>query len=221
MGLLKAGDHPCAHKACWLHHHLAGHPVCGLALRRRSSRKPMCSNGAMPFGQHQTAVCRAQQPADRVCDIAALAKSLMQHGALLAVDNCFAPRLAKPVEMGRTHRAFRNQKYLEWRGRVLAIAVCGPDAIINGRSMTTHRGAGATLAPFSALGGAQGLETLSIRMAAQSAPTRSNWRNGWKRNRASTRFTTRAASHPQHVLADEAAKTAVAARWCLSPSNHI
>ena len=60
-------------------------------------------------------------------------------------------------------------KYLDGQGRVLAGAVCGPDAIINGPLMTTLRGAGMTLSPFNAWIVLNGLETLSIRMAAQSA----------------------------------------------------
>ena len=109
-------------------------------------------------------------PLTEVCDIRALAEVAHSAGALLAVDNCFCtPALQKPVEMGADLIIHSGTKYLDGQGRVLAGAVCGPDAIINGPLMTTLRGAGMTLSPFNAWIVLKGLETLSIRMAAQSA----------------------------------------------------
>lgn len=109
-------------------------------------------------------------PLTEVCDIQALADVAHAAGALLAVDNCFCtPALQKPVEMGADLIIHSGTKYLDGQGRVLAGAVCGPDAIINGPLMTTLRGAGMTLSPFNAWIVLKGLETLSIRMAAQSA----------------------------------------------------
>ena len=109
-------------------------------------------------------------PLTEVCDIQALADVAHAAGALLAVDNCFCtPALQKPVKMGADLIIHSGTKYLDGQGRVLAGAVCGPDAIINGPLMTTLRGAGMTLSPFNAWIVLKGLETLSIRMAAQSA----------------------------------------------------
>ena len=109
-------------------------------------------------------------PLTEVCDIQALAGIAHAAGALLAVDNCFCtPALQKPVEMGADLIIHSGTKYLDGQGRVLAGAVCGPDAIINGPLMSTLRGAGMTLSPFNAWVVLKGLETLSIRMAAQSA----------------------------------------------------
>lgn len=109
-------------------------------------------------------------PLTEVCDIQALAGIAHAAGALLAVDNCFCtPALQKPIEMGADLIIHSGTKYLDGQGRVLAGAVCGPDAIINGPLMSTLRGAGMTLSPFNAWVVLKGLETLSIRMAAQSA----------------------------------------------------
>jgi len=109
-------------------------------------------------------------PLTEVCDIQALADIAHAAGALLAVDNCFCtPALQKPIEMGADLIIHSGTKYLDGQGRVLAGAVCGPDAIINGPLMSTLRGAGMTLSPFNAWVVLKGLETLSIRMAAQSA----------------------------------------------------
>lgn len=109
-------------------------------------------------------------PLTEVCDIQALADIAHAAGALLAVDNCFCtPALQKPIEMGADLIIHSGTKYLDGQGRVLAGAVCGPDAIINGPLMSALRGAGMTLSPFNAWVVLKGLETLSIRMAAQSA----------------------------------------------------
>jgi len=109
-------------------------------------------------------------PLTEVCDIAALAEIAHAAGALLAVDNCFCtPALQKPVELGADLIIHSGTKYLDGQGRVLAGAICGPDALINGPLMTTLRGAGMTLSPFNAWVVLKGLETLGIRMAAQSA----------------------------------------------------
>ena len=100
----------------------------------------------------------------------ALADIAHAAGALLAVDNCFCtPALQQPVKLGADLIVHSGTKYLDGQGRVLAGAVCGPDAIINGPLMNTLRGAGMSLSPFNAWVVLKGLETLSIRMAAQSA----------------------------------------------------
>ncbi len=109
-------------------------------------------------------------PMTEVCDIAALAEIAHSAGALLAVDNCFCtPALQQPITLGADLIIHSGTKYLDGQGRVLAGAICGPDAIINGPLMSTLRGAGMTLSPFNAWVVLKGLETLSIRMAAQSA----------------------------------------------------
>lgn len=141
-------------------------------------------------------------PLTEVCDIAALAEIAHAAGALLAVDNCFCtPALQKPVEMGADLIIHSGTKYLDGQGRVLAGAICGPDAIINGPLMTTLRGAGMTLAPFNAWVVLKGLETLSIRMAAQSdnALKLAQWLE--QQPQVDQVFYPGLPSHPQHALA--------------------
>jgi O-succinylhomoserine sulfhydrylase len=109
-------------------------------------------------------------PMTEVCDIAQLAEIAHATGALLAVDNCFCtPALQQPVKLGADLVIHSGTKYLDGQGRVLAGAVCGSDKLINGTFMPVMRGAGMSLSPFNAWVVLKGLETLSIRMAAQSA----------------------------------------------------
>ena len=141
-------------------------------------------------------------PLTEVCDIAALAEIAHAAGALLAVDNCFCtPALQKPIDLGADLVIHSGTKYLDGQGRVLAGAVCGPDAIINGPLMSTLRGAGMTLAPFNAWVVLKGLETLSIRMAAQSdnALKLAQWLE--QQPQVDQVYYPGLPSHPQHALA--------------------
>jgi O-succinylhomoserine sulfhydrylase len=105
-----------------------------------------------------------------VCDIAALADLAHSVGALLAVDNCFcSPALQRPVEFGADLIMHSGTKYLDGQGRVMAGALCGPSKLIVDVFGPVVRTAGMTLAPFNAWVVLKGLETLNIRMQAQSA----------------------------------------------------
>jgi O-succinylhomoserine sulfhydrylase len=109
-------------------------------------------------------------PLTEVCDIRALADLAHSVGALLAVDNCFcSPALQRPVEFGADLIIHSGTKYLDGQGRVMAGAICGPSKYIVDVFGPIVRTAGMTLAPFNAWVVLKGLETLSIRMQAQSA----------------------------------------------------
>jgi len=102
-------------------------------------------------------------PLTEVCDIRQLAEIAHGAGALLAVDNCFCtPALQQPVKFGADLIIHSGTKYLDGQGRVLAGAICGT-------FMPVMRGAGMSLSAFNAWIVLKGLETLAIRMAAQSA----------------------------------------------------
>ncbi|MGH6638017.1 MAG: O-succinylhomoserine sulfhydrylase [Polaromonas sp.] len=109
-------------------------------------------------------------PLTEVCDIRALATIAHDAGALLAVDNCFcSPALSQPVKLGADLIVHSGTKYLDGQGRVIAGAICGPKKLIDEKLVPIMRSAGMTLSPFNAWVVLKGLETLSIRMQAQSA----------------------------------------------------
>jgi O-succinylhomoserine sulfhydrylase len=109
-------------------------------------------------------------PLTEVCDIQALADLAHNAGALLAVDNCFAtPALQRPMEMGADIVTHSGTKYLDGQGRVMAGALCASDAIITGKCLPVMKNSGMVLSPFNAWVVLKGLETLDIRMRAQSA----------------------------------------------------
>jgi O-succinylhomoserine sulfhydrylase len=109
-------------------------------------------------------------PLTDVCDIAALAKVAHDAGALLAVDNCFCtPALQQPAKLGADLIIHSGTKYLDGQGRVIAGAICGPKKLIDEKFIPVMRSAGMSLSAFNAWVVLKGLETLGIRMEAQSA----------------------------------------------------
>ena len=141
-------------------------------------------------------------PLTEVCDIAALAALAHSVGALLAVDNCFcSPALQRPVEFGADLIIHSGTKYLDGQGRVMAGAICGPSRLVVDVFGPIVRTAGMTLAPFNAWVVLKGLETLSIRMQAQSANALALAR--WLETQAGVArvYYPGLASHSQHDLA--------------------
>lgn len=109
-------------------------------------------------------------PLTEVCDIAALADLAHAGGAWLAVDNCFAtPALQRPAEFGADIVIHSGTKFLDGQGRVMAGALCASRALVEERFLPVLRSAGMTLAPFNAWVVLKGLETLHLRVRAQSA----------------------------------------------------
>ena len=109
-------------------------------------------------------------PLTEVCDIQALADLAHNAGALLAVDNCFAtPALQRPMQMGADIVMHSGTKYLDGQGRVMAGALCASEALIIGKCLPVMKNSGMVLSPFNAWVVLKGLETLDIRMRAQSA----------------------------------------------------
>jgi len=141
-------------------------------------------------------------PLTEVCDIAALAEVAHARGALLAVDNCFcSPALQRPVQFGADLVIHSGTKYLDGQGRVIAGAVCGPEELIAAKFVPVMRSAGMSLSPFNAWVVLKGLETLSVRMQAQSA--RALVLAQWLEAQPAIErvFYPGLPSHPQHALA--------------------
>ncbi|WP_068637039.1 O-succinylhomoserine sulfhydrylase [Thauera butanivorans] len=140
-------------------------------------------------------------PLTEVVDIAAVAEIAHQAGALLAVDNCFCtPALQRPLELGADVVVHSATKYLDGQGRVLGGAVAGRKAITE-EVFRFLRTAGPTLSPFNAWVIFKGLETLRIRMEAQSAAALELAR--WLETQPGVArvYYPGLPSHPQHELA--------------------
>ena len=141
-------------------------------------------------------------PLTEVFDIAAIALVAHDGGALLAVDNCFCtPVLQKPLELGADLIIHSATKYLDGQGRVLGGAVLGKRALLHDTVYQFLRTAGPTMSAFNAWVVLKGLETLKIRVEAQSANALEVAR--WLEAHPAVErvWYPGLASHPQHDLA--------------------
>ena len=205
MGLLKAGDHVVCSRS-----------VFGSTIKLLQGEFGKFGVETSFVSQTDVAEWRAairpttkllfaetpSNPLTEVCDIRALADIAHDAGALLAVDNCFcSPALQQPAKLGADLIIHSGTKYLDGQGRVIAGAICGSDHLVNQVFMPVMRSAGMSLSPFNAWVVLKGLETLSIRMAAQGARALelARWLEG--QPGVDRVYYPGLPSHPQHALA--------------------
>jgi len=140
-------------------------------------------------------------PLTELVDIAAVAEVAHRHDVLLAVDNCFcSPALQQPLKLGADIVIHSATKYLDGQGRVLGGAVVGRKALMD-EVFKFLRTAGPTLSPFNAWVILKGLETLRLRMEAQShtAMALAQWLEA--QDWVERVYYPGLSSHPQHELA--------------------
>ena len=205
LGLLKSGDHViCSHSLFGSTIKLIGSEFAKFGVQTTfvsqtqvaEWRAAMQPNTRLLFAETPT------NPLTEVCDIKALAEIAHAGNALLVVDNCFAtPILQRPIAMGADLVVHSGTKYLDGQGRVMAGALCGSKALIDDVFGPVMRSAGMTLSPFNAWVVLKGLETLGIRMKAQSeqALALAQWLE--TQAHVSRVFYPGLKSHPQHELA--------------------
>jgi O-succinylhomoserine sulfhydrylase len=141
-------------------------------------------------------------PLTEISDIAACAALAKRRGALLAVDNAFCtPALQRPIELGADLVIHSATKHLDGQGRVVGGAVAGPAKIVTEQIFPFLRTAGPSLSPFNAWVILKGLETLSLRVQAQSAAALELARWLEARPGISRVHYPGLESHPQHALA--------------------
>jgi O-succinylhomoserine sulfhydrylase len=172
MAHLKAGDHIVASNA------LFGATVQMLStiLPRfgiTTTFVPQCDVGAWEAAMRpNTRLLFAETPSNpitEIADIRTLADIAHAKGAWLAVDNCFcSPILQKPLALGADFVIHSATKFLDGQGRVLGGAVVGSNVLLE-EVFKFLRTAGPTLSAFNAWVLLKGMETLKLRVEAQSA----------------------------------------------------
>ena len=141
-------------------------------------------------------------PLTDVCDVAALAAIAHEAGALLAIDNCFAtPVLQQPLALGADLVVQSGTKFMDGQGRVMAGAVCGASTLVDEQLRPLAKTLGMVLSPFNAWVVHKGLETLPLRVRAQSANALEL--AGWLQSHAAVQRVhyPGLSSHPGHALA--------------------
>jgi len=205
LGLLKSGDHViCSHSMFGSTIKLIGSEFAKFGVQTTFVSQTQVAEWKAAM-QPNTRLLFAETPTNpltEVCDIKALAEIAHAGHALLVVDNCFAtPILQRPLEMGADLIVHSGTKYLDGQGRVMAGALCGSKALIDDVFGPVMRSAGMTLSPFNAWVVLKGLETLGIRMKAQSEQTMAlaQWLEA--QPQVARVFYPGLKSHPQHALA--------------------
>lgn len=107
-------------------------------------------------------------PLTEIADISALVAVAHERGILVVVDNCFCtPILQRPLDLGADLVMHSATKFLDGQGRVLGGAVAGEKKLTD-EVLRFLRTAGPTLSAFNAWVLLKGMETLKIRLEAQS-----------------------------------------------------
>ena len=205
MALLKSGDHVVCSRSVFgstiklLGSEFAKFGVTTSFVSQTDAnawKQAMQPNTKLLFAETPT------NPLTEVCDIRALADIAHNAGAILAVDNCFcSPALQRPIDFGADVVVHSGTKYLDGQGRVVAGALCATQAMVKEKFLPVMRSAGMSLSPFNAWVVLKGLETLSIRMEAQSqrALELATWLESHPK--VARVYYPGLASHPQHALA--------------------
>lgn len=104
-----------------------------------------------------------------VVDIAAVADIAHSVGARLIVDNVFAtPIWQSPLALGADVVVYSATKHIDGQGRCLGGVILSSEAFIQEHIHTFLRQTGPSMSPFNAWVLLKGLETLSIRVKAQT-----------------------------------------------------
>ncbi len=205
MGLLKSGDHVvCSRSVFGSTLGLFGKEFAKFGVQTSFVSQTDLTEWRAALQPH-TKLLFAETPTNpltEVCDIAALAEVAHGAGALLTVDSTYCtPVLQRPLAMGADLVMHAGTKFLDGQGRVMAGALCGPRSLINDMFAPVLRTAGMTLSPFNAWVVLKGLETLAIRMKAQSESALAVARWLEQQPGVSRVWYPGLASHPQHELA--------------------
>jgi len=169
---LKAGDHVVAAKAMFgscryvvedllPRYGISSTLVDGLDLDQW--RKAMQPNTKSCFLESPT------NPTLDVLDIGAIAEIAHRGGARLIVDNVFAtPIWQSPLTLGADVVVYSATKHIDGQGRCLGGMILGSEAFITEHLHNFMRQTGPSLSPFNAWVLLKGLETLGVRVRAQS-----------------------------------------------------
>jgi O-succinylhomoserine sulfhydrylase len=169
---LKAGDHVVAAKAMFgscryvvedllPRYGIQSTLVDGLDLDQW--RKAMQPNTKSCFLESPT------NPTLDVLDIGAIAEIAHQGGARLIVDNVFAtPIWQSPLALGADVVVYSATKHIDGQGRCLGGIILSSEAFIAEHIHTFMRQTGPSMSPFNAWILLKGLETLAIRVRAQT-----------------------------------------------------
>jgi O-succinylhomoserine sulfhydrylase len=169
---LKAGDHVVASKALFG----SCRYVVEDLLPRYGIESTLVDGLDLDQWQHamrkNTKSCFLESPTNPtldVLDIPAIADIAHAAGARLIVDNVFAtPLWQSPLKLGADVVVYSATKHIDGQGRCLGGMILSSEAFIAEHLHNFMRQTGPSLSPFNAWVLLKGLETLSVRVRAQT-----------------------------------------------------
>jgi len=169
---LKAGDHLVASKALFG----SCYQIITSILPRFGITYTLVDGGDMQAWaaafQPNTKVVFLETPSNptlEIIDVAAVGVLAKKAGACFVVDNIFAtPVLQKPLTMGADVIVYSGTKHMDGQGRVLGGAIVSTKAFKEELLKPFLRHTGPSLSPFNAWVLLKGMETLKLRVEAQS-----------------------------------------------------
>ena len=112
-------------------------------------------------------------PVLELVDIAAVCDLAHDAGALVLVDNVFAsPLYQRPLELGADIVIYSTTKHIDGQGRLLGGAVLGKASFVEDVFLPFYRQTGAAISAFNAWVMLKSLETLPLRVTAQTENAR-------------------------------------------------
>ena len=205
MALLKSGDHViCSHSVFGSVITLFDKNLrrFGVETSFVSATDPKAWEAAVKPNTKMLFVETPANPTMEVSDMAALKLVAQKAGAWFVVDNCFCtPAIQRPAEFGADLVIHSATKFLDGQGRIVGGAIVGSKALVMGEIYGFLRTAGPSMSPFNAWVALKGMETLTIRMEAQSKRALALAR--WLESHAAVERVLYPGleSHPQHALA--------------------
>jgi O-succinylhomoserine sulfhydrylase len=169
---LKAGDHVVAAKAMF--------GSCRYVIEDLLPRYGIQSTlvDGLDLDQWQKAMrpntktCFLESPTNPtldVLDISAISEIAHQGGARLIVDNVFAtPIWQSPLSLGADVVVYSATKHIDGQGRCLGGMILGTEAFVAEHLHNFMRQTGPSISPFNAWVLLKGLETLAVRVRAQT-----------------------------------------------------
>jgi O-succinylhomoserine sulfhydrylase len=141
-------------------------------------------------------------PMLEIIDLEQVAKLARKVGAQVIVDNVFATGLQqRPLELGADAIVYSTTKHIDGQGRSLGGVVMGGKAFIEDTLAPFMRHTGPSLSPFNAWLMLKGLETLDLRLKAQSKAAAEIARFLEGEEAVAQALYPGFESHPQHALA--------------------
>jgi O-succinylhomoserine sulfhydrylase len=173
LSFLKAGDHIVAARAMFGSCRYIVETLCprfGIAMTLIDGRDTENWKAAIKPNTKGFFFETPANPTLDLVDIAAVTALAKQHGITTVVDNVFAtPMLQRPLVHGADVVVYSATKHIDGQGRCLGGAVLCSEKFLTDHLQDFIRQTGPSMSPFNAWVMLKGLETLPIRIKAQSA----------------------------------------------------